>query len=1580
MTRGDNKKLYVGLDMGTTSVGWAATDENYQPYKVGGQPTLGVRLFEEAQPAKERRVKRANKVRMARVKYRLTLLQELLSPYIQKVDKLFFKRLQASAYWQEDKQAVDNGLDLNSLFADNEFKDKNFFAKFDTVYHLRHHLQDEKNYKQSVPDIRLVYLACHHILKNRGHFLYETEIKSGQNFDVSELGVKYFEKLNAWFDKFCDSEDTTCFAEVSFDISDFNKVLDVLKDDKKFKKVKLEELCKITIGDRYSEKPFKDTKKIVDTILKSIIGSTVKLVDLFVDRDGEFFKDAEIEKLDFEQASDKLEKDIEKLQSILNEDEFALISLLKDMYDWAVLVKLLKGKTSISQAMKDRFDSHHTQLSFLKALTKSLDSVNSTKLYYDAFRKVANEHHNYASFIGSNLLNGTKSTYKKSTQEQFYEFIKKVIFKENIKIDFKDITVEDGDIYIKDKIGKKFTFCHKDENHEEYSIVDCFKDMSNNLFLSKLRSGKNGTIPHQVHQIELDRILSLSQEYGLIDKEVDIDCGMTIKDKIMSILTFRVPYYVGRTNPKYKDDKSKKYHVWIERNEENWKLEKANREGKRVMTPWNFDSVVDKEKSGEQFIKRMLGTCTYIREASTLPKHSLLYAKFAVLNEINNIRIDDERIPFDLKQRIFNELFKKQKTVREKEIKEYLKKERSCDDIKLSGFDTEGKGGNGLFKSTLSSYIQAKQIFDDIDSNQTHRKVVEFALLRHALHTDKDVVYSSIKKEYPNLGEECYKKLKKLNFSGFGKLSEEFLNSPINGEFIDKSEKGDGRPFKNPTIIQLLWETEYNLMELINHDDFGIKAWLDSKNKVDQIVDFYDDLVKQSYAAPSVKRSVWQAMKVVDELVEYLGKSPDGIFIEVTREVGEKERKESRKSALKKLKLDKSILEQLEKQTDEQLRGERLYLYYLQNGKCAYSGGNINISELSTGYDIDHIIPQAKLKNDSIKNKVLVKRELNTSKGENYPLKHTNEIWKNKDQLIPMWKEWKKNGLIDKDKFNNLIRTKDLTPKELEGFKQRDIVFTGHSTKAVAELLQLKYEKSQSDKKRQVVVYSKARNVSDFRNKFGLLKSRELNNYHHAHDAYLNIVVGNIWNTLYNKKFYMHNVEGYKFRNPDFMYDRDVEGAWIASEYDEEKRTYEYSEGTTLYQIKKVLKFVNLPVSKKTQTNSGQMFKINVKSTIFRQKAWLSGKICDDKFVANEKAISRKGEGNPLKDTRKYGYYEGIKTAYMMIVEHDIEKGSGKNKKVQRQLEWVPIAILQSKSWDKLKYDKKIEQLKEGLSFKNPKIILEKIPMYSLCIVANMRLRLVGGSLEFHNAMELHMDDDNKSLRYIRLISQYQKKSKEAKGKKIEQYDYRSDKIVLSKKIAFFAGKKRQEIIINKDSNVDEKINRVCKSYNIRREIIEIKETSLVREENVALFEKIILKLKKLYGNENTQKLSGFALPGIAKKLEDKLDTFKDLSVEDQVIQLYNLFVGLGANAEAFDLTKIGYRNDREGRIRVTNKKINYPLTIVKQSITGLKSHKIVVNKLKDEEITVYKRGLDASNKLNLQEEKRTQLTWDLEQ
>lgn len=194
---------------------------------------------------------------------------------------------------------------------------------------------------------------------------------------------------------------------------------------------------------------------------------------------------------------------------------------------------------------------------------------------------------------------------------------------------------------------------------------------------------------------------------------------------------------------------------------------------------------------------------------------------------------------------------------------------------------------------------------------------------------------------------------------------------------------------------------------------------------------------------------------------------------------------------------------------DNKLQGDKLFLYYMQLGKCMYSGEPIKLEELGTkSYDIDHIYPQAYVKDDSIiNNKVLVLSELNGEKGDIYPIKSNI-----RQKMLGWWKHLKDKELISGEKYKRLTRSTQFSDDEKLGFINRQLTETSQSTKAVATLLGEKYDTE--------IVYCKARLTSEFRQEFDLLKSRTFNDLHHAKDAYLNIVCGNVYNMKFTKKWF----------------------------------------------------------------------------------------------------------------------------------------------------------------------------------------------------------------------------------------------------------------------------------------------------------------------------------------------------------------------------------------------------------------------------------------------------------------------------
>lgn len=134
-------KWYLGLDIGTSSVGWVATDTAYNIINKNNKRLIGVELFQEANTAEERRLFRSQRRRLDRRNWRLQLLRDEFKDEISKIDPEFLERLQESKYHLEDKRTNNK----YSLFNDENYTDRHFKLEYPTIYHLRETLKTEQN-------------------------------------------------------------------------------------------------------------------------------------------------------------------------------------------------------------------------------------------------------------------------------------------------------------------------------------------------------------------------------------------------------------------------------------------------------------------------------------------------------------------------------------------------------------------------------------------------------------------------------------------------------------------------------------------------------------------------------------------------------------------------------------------------------------------------------------------------------------------------------------------------------------------------------------------------------------------------------------------------------------------------------------------------------------------------------------------------------------------------------------------------------------------------------------------------------------------------------------------------------------------------------------------------------------------------------------------------------------------------------------------------------------------------------------------------------------------------------------------
>ena len=1218
------KNYNIGLDIGTTSVGWAVVEtDNQKVMRKGNKALWGVRLFEPAETAEKRRMQRSTRRRYDRRRERIKLLQQEFSEEINKVDENFFQKLKESKYVENDK--------LNKtivLTKEEKKKLKDYQNKYKTVYHLRDELINNPEKK----DIRLVYLAIHHIIKYRGNFLYQNA-----NFNIDNLDIK--DKLNELFSILSNNIQELEIPEDYINIIDFDELeADLLKDTKND--------VKALLIDNLTELTNKSFATEFGKLMVGNKGNINKLLMLETDN-----------KIEISFSGTDYDDKYEEYQDALGEN-IEILDILKQIYDCIFLKKIFKGNknTSISSLMVKSFEQHKNDLNFLKELFR-----DNRELYNKIFR------------TKKDLCLYEKYITNKIDCDEFRKEINKLLESlfsyENIKQNLLD----------------------------EYNL-EVKERIENGTFLPRITTTDNGKYPYQLNKSELIKIIENQGKYYpfLLNKLND---NKTYK--IVKLLEFRIPYYVGPLVSEKRSENS-----WLERKINNVKI-----------TPYNFDDVVDKEKTAEKFIKRMISHCTYLLDEYALANNSILYSEFKVMNELKQIRVNDRKLELKFQQQILEDFFKKTSgTITERKFKNYL---ISTGEYSMEGgnFRITGYSADGKFANNMQSYVDffgENGIFAGTDYDlENAEEIIEWI----TIFEDKDILEKKVRDNYSKLNENQIKKVLAKKYSGWGSLSKKLLKTKY---YKDKATE------LYKSILDLMYETDKNFMQIINDDKYNFQEMIKEFNNKEENKKLNYSIVEELATSPATKRGIYQALKVVEELVDYIGYEPKNISIEMARSEEEKVRKDSRKDYINNLyKGCKDSIENYKKLKHEldshEITSQRLFLYFIQEGKCLYTGTPLNIEDIENQslYEIDHIIPRSLIKDDSIDNKALVLKECNQDKKASYvlPLKFRNsqqKIW---------WKHLKDNGLMSAKKFHNLIREK-YNEEDINGFINRQLVETRQITKHVANILNNLYKDTN-------VIYLKADLSHNYREKYDLFKFRDINDYHHAHDAYLAAVLGE-----YKEKFMKRKI------NFDMV--KELNSKIV--EMDEGKRR-NLRFGYVINSLDENLNDIVIKISENLVDNeTGEVlfdaheFNKRVEDTLYRNDILISRKTEIRTGQFYKETIYKKGKGTiPIKfgmPTDMYGGYSNTNARKLMLIEYNESK---------MKIIGLPMALAARNNDAEINdYIKTQINLKKNSTFKIKKC---SIPFETEIIYNNQNVFIKGYSIghkncEISNAIQLKIAKD----------------------------------------------------------------------------------------------------------------------------------------------------------------------------------------------------------------------------------------------
>ncbi|MCL2855079.1 MAG: type II CRISPR RNA-guided endonuclease Cas9 [Defluviitaleaceae bacterium] len=929
-----NQKYTISLDIGTNSVGWAVlrnfslAKKHKKIIEIDGEARRkfkqstnlwGAYVFEEAETALGRRVKRTMRRRILRRRNRITNLQKIFENEIAKIDPDFFHRLDEGFLQNEDRtKGTKQEMPLFGGFLSSDGEsyssEKDYYKTYPTIYHLRMRLMNDA----SKADIRLVYLALHHILKHRGHFVNQGQVFDLSNLDITETWVALLSLYN--------QDDITSF-NFAFDDSDkADKANKILKDRNLSKSKKVFKLCELynslnidqnfEIYEQGTDKKTKDFLESKNKQQKALFAAAVgNGIDLAMIFENPSYNNKENENMpksgDFKYGLDaeKYEEKLATIKQYLTDGEMQVIECGKDVYESIVLCNILTQE-SLSASMIKKFEQHKDQL---KTFKQYVHQNYSREVYLKIFGTFGI----YSRYVKHGTLE------KSLTRDEFYAELKKLVPQ-----------------YV--------------EREEIASEMECDR------FLPKQRVIDNGSIPYQIHKYELMKIIeNQSKHYQFLANETD---------RLQKLIEFRIPYYVGPLTS-------------AERSKFAWMQKRTGMEGANI-TPWNFDEVVDRENSNTQFIERMTSFCTYLPHEKVLPDSSLTYQEFKVYNELiicGYEKGEKEKVWFSpkLRQRIVDELFKKHKKVTGKHMVKFLYNNGiTSSELSVSqlfGIDTIGKSPG--YNTSYSTYIDLIESVGLCDSFiEKNKPVLEQIIKWATIFKDRKILQQTItranKSEWNGLfTHEQISKLSKLRYTGWGRLSAKLLTG---------IRCGNGK-----SILSNLKEEQFNNFMRLLRDEKVKEAVKEAQLSGKEGGTLNYSLVEELAGSPAIKKGIGQSLKIIKELENVLKlENIDKIVIEMARGDGTKgKRTVSRRKQIEKMYqnftkntdevIPKEIRENFDSKANEkEFDNERLFLYFLQNGKCMYTKETLEISNLSD-YDVDHIIPQAYIKDDSLDNKVL---------------------------------------------------------------------------------------------------------------------------------------------------------------------------------------------------------------------------------------------------------------------------------------------------------------------------------------------------------------------------------------------------------------------------------------------------------------------------------------------------------------------------------------------------------------------------------------------------------------------------------
>lgn len=434
----------------------------------------------------------------------------------------------------------------------------------------------------------------------------------------------------------------------------------------------------------------------------------------------------------------------------------------------------------------------------------------------------------------------------------------------------------------------------------------------------------------------------------------------------------------------------------------------------------------------------LVGKCTIFPNERRAPKASYTAQEFNFLNDLNNIKVDGEKLSKEQKNNILEQVFSS-KTVNMLNI---ISKVTSVEKELITGYRINKENKPEFHTFDTFRYVRNKLWSDIGEINITKE---EFNIIANEVSSDCDFGKKFDKlrsllnrNKYSDKAIELIISSKKSNkFTGYHSLSYKAMDAIMN-ELYDEP-KNQQQLFVEKGLMKEAIE-KYKGLKSIPHKE-----------------------IENEILSPIAKRSIIQSIKMINLIIEKYGEL-DGICIELARDMYD-DADAIKKKQENNFKEKNEILKYVQ---NEGYRGdkltERLKLWAMQDGMCLYSGKKIIIDDLiryPEKFEVDHIIPKSVSFDDSLENKTLCFYDENQSKGQMTPYHYMKSKGKDYDSFKARVLDLHKrkflynNPYISKKKKDLLLFEEDITKFEvLKGFINRNLVDTRYASKVVFNMLQ----------------------------------------------------------------------------------------------------------------------------------------------------------------------------------------------------------------------------------------------------------------------------------------------------------------------------------------------------------------------------------------------------------------------------------------------------------------------------------------------------------------------------------------------